>query len=158
MLQVTPYTTTSSIRAVFGVSSDEIPDDVLMELPTEDAILEALLKVDPDYEDKFNEGVTEGSTFDQKRVSALIRAFAAYVAAETVILEFSAPERYTDGKTGFIRSMLRDRYDTLYKRIRRSRSFWERKLREALGQQLPEIPTLSRSAIPSFDPVVDNPT
>lgn len=157
MLKVTPYTNTTAIRAVFGVTDNEITDEMLVQNTVEEEIKEALAEVDASYDILFFQGVSAGATDAQKRVHRCMFSYATYVAACSVRhLAMSAPERFTDGKTGFTRGPVDKLLGKLYADVEGQREKWLRRLKDALGQPALTVTPLTAGARPTYDPVTDN--
>lgn len=108
------YTTTDSVRAVLGVSEDEVEDVTLALQMYSDSLDLAMDGIDPDLQDTYTTvKAVDSPTKDQKRFLKQVTLYAAYQVASQCIaqLPMFAPILIQDGK-GEQRRML-DPYEGL---------------------------------------------
>ena len=121
-MAILDYTTYDDVRAVLGVSIDELPNSVVSLKVYENALLLALTEksgvVDPDTVDRdLAEHYTylkalPSPTSDDLRNIALIEEYATYLVAATLCgaLSMFAPKTQADGKATLTRFSSEDTY------------------------------------------------
>lgn len=147
-MELTAYTTYSDIRAVLGVSSDDLEDSTLsldvyaFNLEAEFDELDPLIL--PAYGD-LRESDPEGMEPAQRRFFQACRTFSTYAVAKQCLtaLPLAAPKEHSDGKASVTRFAL----DPYKETIRRVESAYE-KMRERLLQAFAGLQATTRAEVP----------
>ena len=112
-MAITTYCTTDSVRAVLGVSVDEIEDVTVLDPIYSLALSERFTDIDAGLEPFYATIPLTGQTAAQTRFVNLVNTYAAYVVAQQLLnsVPMFAPQTITDSKASMIRAQ--DAYDDL---------------------------------------------
>lgn len=119
-MALTTYTTLADIRAVLGVSSDEIDDATLSLEVYEFGLIDELRSISKDLPSDYAAVAGDSSRDeDSEDLYRAVRLFSAYAVAQqlTGSLPLFSPKDITDGKAGFSRYS-DSPYKEVIKRIR----------------------------------------
>lgn len=164
-MAITTYTTYGDIRAVLGVSIDELPDSVVSLGVYENALLVAMTGksgiIDPDTEERnlvdqytYLKAILVPTSADLRNI-ALIEQYAAYVVATTLCgsLSMFAPKTQADGKATLTRFSAEDTYQRVCIGIVAKLKAIIGELNDALGITVSSGAGLISAVEPDFDQV-----
>lgn len=103
---LTDYTSYAAVRAVLGVSSDEIEDTVIALPMYEIMLVEDLLDLNPSMNDDYSVvRVIASKTAIEARFAQIVQTYASYQVAYTLLgaAPMFAPKDIKDGKAGVAR-------------------------------------------------------
>lgn len=133
-MALTTYTTYDEVRAVLGISPEEIPDATLALQIYSTQLDEDLRDVSTDLASTFATiNALTSPTADQTRFLHLASSFAAYSVAQSLLggLQLFAPQQITDGKTHQIR--VQDPFKDLRENIAGSYTYIKTRLEAAFA-------------------------
>lgn len=157
MAPVTDYTNTDRIRAVLGVTDNEVSDEVIENVGLEAFVLEVFDDIASDHAAQYVAGTDEQATAAQARVARLMETYATwYAASQLPSLGMQAPERFSDGKTSYQRAEMRYQSFPNAHFVQRKARYWRRRLLLSMGlQEETSTPALSVASTPGYDPVTE---
>lgn len=156
---ITDYTTYDDVRAVLGVSTDELEDTTLALETYASALLLDLEDVDVALPATYSALPGTGRTAAQERFFVTVRLFATYAVARqlTSSLPMFGPKDITDGKAGVTR-FADSPYKETIKRLQAEYDRYRTRLEKAYagltaGAYTLTVPTFLSVASPTSDPV-----
>lgn len=165
MAILTTYTTYADIRAVLGVSIDELPDSVLSLAVYDNALLVAMMGrsgvIDPDTVERnlvdqytYLKAIPSPTSDDLLNI-ALIEEYAVYFTADVLCgsLSMFAPKTQADGKSTLTRFSSEDTYRSVCSAIKSRLGGIIGKLNDAFGIVISSDGTTLVAVPPAFNNV-----
>jgi hypothetical protein len=101
-MQITDYTTTNEIRALLGVSTDELEDATILQPVYTTILSESLYDIDPGLDPTFQAAIVlEPPSAAQTRFMNVASTYACYIVAQALLgsAPVFAPKRIKDDQT-----------------------------------------------------------
>lgn len=151
MLEVTRYTNTDEIRAVIGVTDNEVSDDQLLDMLLEKRLLSELHNWLPAHAALFDTGAASGATADAENDKRNLEIYSAYYCASHInFFQLAIPNSAGDGKNAFKRFEGVD-FDELSAKLRGEAE----KFKDAILEEETGVPALFGISSPDYDPVTN---
>ena len=160
-MTITTYCTADSVRAVLGVSDEEIPDTVILDPIYSLALDERLIDIDSGLAPFYATLPTTGGTQAQVRFLNLVNTYSAYIVAQQLLnsVKMFAPQIITDSKSTMTRNI--DAYADLRTNVIGSINYLYTRITSAYtllnpSGSTPQVtPRIFAVSVGGYDPVTD---
>lgn len=155
MLPLTEYTDTDAVRAVVGVTDNEVPDLMLTQQGMALSLTLDLGEWLPAHADIYAEGAAQSPTEAQLQKWQYLQLYAQFYCAASLIefMQLAVPQMIGDGKDEMRRFTNFD-FDKLLAKFKAAVARYKTRLLEASGAVADTAPpSLLGAAVPDYDPV-----
>ena len=151
------FITSDNVRAVLGVSNEEIPDEAILAMELEASLLADTSDWLSTYSTIKDEGRSSSPTADQTQLFRLLKLYAIHYCAEQLIPSIQSSSLFvmSDGNVDFRRFEEKDKFGKILERMRTHKNKYKEMILDKVTSLSASTYVVMGNAEADYDPITN---